>query len=67
MDGFSEFYNLTYSTVTFIEHVKTNKPNLVHSLDSWVVYMKKKEIPLVGPKCTPQSCWTLGPRSSKQS
>jgi hypothetical protein len=39
----------------------------INFLNSWVIYMEEKDIPLVGPKHTPLSCWRLGPRKEKQS
>jgi len=47
--------------------LKKKKEDLLHFLDSWVVYVEEKDIPLVGPKHTPPSCWRLGSRREKQS
>jgi hypothetical protein len=55
-DDFVEFYKLLYSILEISKHVITKFPNLLHFLDSWVVYREEKGIPLVGPKCTPPSC-----------
>ncbi len=41
--------------MTLIEHAKAKFPNLLHFLDSWVVYKEKKGILLVGPYYTPTS------------
>ncbi len=38
-----------------MEHARAKFPNLLHFLDSWVVYKEKKGILLVGPYCTPIS------------
>jgi hypothetical protein len=55
-DDFLEFYNLIYYSVALLEHAIARFPNLLHFLDSWVVYEKEKGIPLVGPKRIPPSC-----------
>jgi hypothetical protein len=52
---------------SIFEHVLAKFPNLLHFLDSWIVYMEEKGIPLVGLECTPPSSWKLGPRKDKQS
>jgi hypothetical protein len=54
-DDFLELYNLTYSSVTFLEHAIARFSILLHFLDSWVVYMEEKGIPLVGLERTPPS------------
>jgi hypothetical protein len=38
------------------EHVIAKFPNLLHFLNSWVIYKEEKGIPLVGPKHTPPTC-----------
>jgi hypothetical protein len=48
--------------MTIHEHAVAKFSNLLHFLDSWVVYMEEKGIPLVGPEHIPLSCWRLGPR-----
>jgi hypothetical protein len=48
-DDFLEFYNLNYFSVALLEHAIARFPNLLHFLDSWVVYKEEKGIPLVGP------------------
>jgi hypothetical protein len=66
-DDFEIFCKLLYSTLEIFENVIAKFPDLLHYLESWVVYREEKGIPLVGPKCTPPSCWRLGPRINKQS
>jgi hypothetical protein len=58
-DYFENFHKLIYSTIAIHEHVIAKISNLLHFLDSWVIYKKEKGIPLVGPKCTPPTCWRL--------
>jgi hypothetical protein len=55
-DDFAKFYKLLYFTIAIHEHVIIKFPNLLYLLNSWVVYKEEKCIPLMGPKCTPQSC-----------
>ncbi len=44
LDDFEYFYNLVYSIVALLEHVIAKHLDLLHFLDSWVVYGKKKGI-----------------------
>ncbi len=53
-DDFAKFYKLLYSTIEMLEHVIAKFPYLLHFLDSRVVYMEEKNIPLVGPNHTHQ-------------
>jgi hypothetical protein len=55
-DDFVKFYNLIYSIVALLEHVIAKVLDLLHFLDSWVVYRKKKGIPLVELHHSPPSC-----------
>ncbi len=54
-----EFYKLIYSTIAISKHVITKFLDLLHFLDSRVVYKEEKGIPLVGPKHIPPSYWRL--------
>ncbi len=58
-DGFSKFQNLIYFNVALLKHPITRFLDLLHFLDSWVVYRKKKGIPLVGPEHITLSCQRL--------
>ncbi len=56
-DDFVKYYKLLYATIEIFKYVIAKFPNLLHFLDSWVVYKEKKGIlPLVMPKQTPPSC-----------
>jgi hypothetical protein len=46
-----------YFSIHQLEHALAQFPNLLHFLDSWVVYKKEKTIPLIGLKHTPLSSW----------
>jgi hypothetical protein len=55
-DDLVKFYNLIYSIVALLEHVVAKFLDLLRFLDSWVVYRKKKGVPLVGLYHSPPSC-----------
>jgi hypothetical protein len=66
-DNFVELNKIFYFILVIHEHVITKFSDLLQFFNSLVVYKGKKCIPLVGPKCTPPSCWRLGLGRNKQS
>lgn len=64
-EEFANFYTLMYSFIHLFGHALTQFPDLLHFLDSQVVYKKTKGIPLIGPKLTSPNSWRLGPRISQ--
>jgi hypothetical protein len=54
-DDFAKKFNLIYFIITLLEHTRTKFPNLLHFLDSRVVYKGKKGILLVNPYRIPTS------------
>ncbi len=60
--NFTVLCKLLYLTIVIHEHVLAKFSNLLHFLDSQVVYKEEKGIPLVGPKCIFSNCWKLCPR-----
>jgi hypothetical protein len=55
-DDFAKLYKLLYFTIRLHEHGIIKFLDLLHLLDSWVVYKEEKEIPLVGLEHIPTSC-----------
>jgi len=55
LDDFAKLYKLLYFTITIHEHGIIKFLDLLHLLDSWVVYKEKKDIPLVGLHTPPTS------------
>jgi hypothetical protein len=51
-EDFANFYIFMYF-IHLLKHALAQFPNLLHFLDSWLVYWKKKGIHLIGPKHTP--------------
>jgi hypothetical protein len=47
-DDFTKFYKLLYYILTILEHDITKFLDLLHFLDSWVVYKKEKKNPWWG-------------------
>jgi len=64
-EEFVNFYIFIYYIITLLEHVINTFPNLLHFLDYWDVYRKKKGIPLVGQEHTPPSSWSWDSKDSK--
>jgi hypothetical protein len=42
-----------YSSIHLLEHALAQFPNLLHFLDSWVVYKKGKKKPFIRLECRP--------------
>lgn len=62
-EDFINFYTCINFIITLLEHALVTFPNLLHFLDSWVVYKKQKGISLIGPKFTPLNSQILGPKN----
>ncbi len=56
---FAKFHKLLYSTVAMHEHVIAKFRNLLHFLDSWVIYKEKKAYPWWGHNTFHQLVWRL--------
>jgi hypothetical protein len=55
-NDFAKFYKLLYYILIIHEHAIAKFPDLLHFLDSWVIYKEEKGTPLMGPKHTPPTC-----------